>query len=81
MTKSQKIIIIAILIQVSALVYGIINRVEEVIVMTLIFIGVSVIEFSIRKERVNAFNICTYERLAREFRFSTFIWNFFEWHI
>lgn len=47
MTKSQKIIIISILIQVSALVYGIINRAEEVIVMTLIFIRVSVIEFFI----------------------------------
>jgi uncharacterized ion transporter superfamily protein YfcC len=51
MTKSQKIIIIAILIQVSALVYGIINRAEEVIVMALIFIGVSVIEFFNKKRK------------------------------
>jgi hypothetical protein len=51
MNKLQKIVIIAILIQVSALVYGIINRAEEVIVMTLIFIGVSVIEFFNKKRK------------------------------
>jgi hypothetical protein len=51
MTKSQKIIIISILIQVSALVYGIINTAEEVIVMALIFIGVSVIEFFNKKRK------------------------------
>jgi hypothetical protein len=51
MTKSQKIIIISILFQLAALVYAIVNKLEDVIILTIVFIGVSLIEFFNKKEK------------------------------
>ncbi len=50
MKTGKKIALIGLVVQFAGLIYGIVNKAEDIIVMCLIFMAVSCIEFFNKKE-------------------------------
>lgn len=50
MKNGKKIVVLALLVQVAGLIYGIVNKAEDIIVMCLIFIVISSIELFEKKK-------------------------------